>query len=89
MTSLNLLVRSFPLTPDPEQVVIWVQVGIGSKEAKTRQVVQLQGVERDFLNTLVEEITSTFMYGETPRDVVRAASAVKTLAKRHARDCEF
>lgn len=45
---------------------------------------RLVGTEVDFLDTLVTEVTSAFMYGKAG-DVARAAVAVNRQAKRHAR----
>lgn len=89
MTSLAVEVRSYPLTPSPDVVQILVKVGVGSAALKARWAGTLTGVERDYLDTLCETITATFMYGETPRDIARACADVKRLARKHAANHEF
>lgn len=83
MTRLKIEVESYPATPYPDQVCIIVGVATGSGDVKTRWVNYLQGVGRDYLDTLIETITMTFMYGERPVDVARAAQDVHRLSKKH------
>lgn len=89
MTSLTLEVRSWPHTPEPDQIFVGVRVGVGGKNPKTRASITMTGVERDYLNTLFEDVTTAYMWGETTRDVVRAVGRVTKLAKAHARSHSF
>lgn len=89
MTAFAVQIRSFPHTAYPDQVDVAIQVGTGESQLKTRQVVTLRGVECDFLDTLVTECTSAYMYGETPQDVAKAASAVKSQARAHGAMHQF
>lgn len=84
MTGLAILIRSFPHTKYPDEVDVAIQVATGEQPLKTRQVITLRDVERDYLDTLVTETVSTYMYGETVQDVCRAAVTVKKQARAHA-----
>lgn len=86
MTSLVVTVRGFPHTPDIETCQIFVAVGVGGKDPKTRIVATLTGIERDYVDTLVQDATNAYLYEETPKDVVRAIADVTRLARKHARD---
>lgn len=90
MTSFAVVIKSYPHTMHPDEVIVAVKVGVGSvAEPKTRWMVTLPGVQRDYLNTLVESAAMTYMYGETPRDVVKACAAVHKLARQHERTCSM
>lgn len=85
MTSFAVEVRSFPLTPDAETVSVLVKVGTGTDTSpKTRWASTLKGLERDYLDTLLEAATMAYMYEATPKDVVKACASVKKLARAHA-----
>lgn len=83
MTAFSVTIRSYPHTKFPDQVDVSIQVAVGENPLKTRTVITLQGVECDFLNTLVSEAASAYMYGEKPRDVASAALAVRQQARAH------
>lgn len=90
MTALAFEVRSFPRTPDAETVSVLVKVATGATgDLKTRYATTLKGLERDYLDTLVEAATTSYMYEATTRDVVKACAAVKRLARAHAAAHEF
>lgn len=83
MTSLRITVRSYPHTSFPDQVAVEVAVGNGGKDLKTVTSLGLQGVGCDFLDTLVQEAVSSYMYGETRKDVRRAVLDVYKASKAH------
>jgi len=89
MTALAVVVRSFPHTNFPDEVDVSVQVARGDGPLKTRTVVTLRGVECDFLDTMVTEAVSAYMYGEKPQDVARAVSDVKKMARAHGASHQF
>jgi len=83
MTQMAFTVRSWPHTRFADEVDISVQIAVGDEPLKTRQVATLRGVECDYLNTIVGEIASSYMYGERPKDVSRAFVDVVRLAREH------
>lgn len=83
MTRLELRIKSFPHTKHPDQVDIEIRCAVGSEAVKTRYVCSLTHNERDYLNTMVTEVTMAYMYGETPRDLCVAAASVRKLARFH------
>lgn len=89
MTALRVDIRSWPRTAQPDTVEVTTAVAIGSEPLKARSVVALVGLQRDYLDTLVETAVSTFMYGERPKDVARAIADVHRLARLHAQQHEF
>lgn len=89
MTSLQVHVRSYPHTEHPDEVEVSIAVAVGQEGLKTRHVLTLKGVQCDYLNTLVEDVTNAYMYEEKPAHVVRAAASVHKLAKAHAIQHEF
>lgn len=89
MTQFAIVIRSFPHTKFPDQVDISVQVAVGDNPLKTRTVITLQGVECDFLDTLVTEATSAYMYGAKPQEVARAALDVRKQAREHGHSHQF
>lgn len=89
MTRLNLLVESWPHTKFPDHVRLTVQIGEGTGDPASAIVVVLQGVEADFLNTIVEDAVSAYMYGEKPRDVRQAVNDVWRLARAHGASHQF
>lgn len=89
MTSLSIEIRSYPHTPYPDEVDIEVSIGTGGKPRKTVWAGRWRGYECDYLNTLVEDVASTYMYGETRKDVKSTCAGVAKLARRHATDHQF
>lgn len=85
MTALTVTIRSWPRTASPDQVYVDVACSTGSGPLKTRASVTFTDLERDYLNTLVEDVVSTYMYGETPRDLARSVASVAKLARAHQR----
>lgn len=84
MTGFGLTIRSYPHTKFSDEVDVSLAVATGDGPLKTRTVVSLRGLECDYLNTLVSEAASAYMYGEKPQDIVKAALDVRTLARQHA-----
>lgn len=89
MTALTLKVESWPRTEHPDEVRINVQVATGEGDPSTVTVVVLQGVECDFVNTVVEDATTAYMYGERPKDVRRSVNDVWRLARAHGARHQF
>lgn len=84
MASLVIEIRDHCVELDDRTGVL-VKVGLGLEPPTSVTHVDLRGRENDYLDTLVQSIVEAWHYREEPRDVARAAQAVATQARRHAR----
>lgn len=84
MTRLTLEITD--RTPDlVDGVNVTVRVAVGQEPLRTVAVASLHGRMSEYLNTLVEEVTSAWHYEGSPRDVARTVASVVKVARKHAR----
>lgn len=89
MTQCVLRIESWPHTKFSDEVRLTVQIGVGGQDPSSAVVAVLKGVEADYLNTLVEDTVSAYMYGETVKDVRQAVNDVWRLARAHGAAHQF
>lgn len=89
MGTLELTVEQWPLTTQADETRVTVRITLPTRSVRWVNVVTLVGIQNDFLVTLLSEITTSWRYGERPKDVGRAIAGVQKMARYHAARHEF
>ena len=85
MTGIRVGIESLTTTHLHDACQIDIQIQHHNRPWSSIMLFTLEGRECDFVDTVVREATSAWMYGERWQDVVRNVKAVKKLAAAHAR----
>lgn len=89
MTALRVEFRYPPPGSANGHLQVWVAAETGHGEMKSVWVGQLPDLQADLAMTMAEDLTATFLFGETRRDLARTAAGVKRAAQAHEAACTY